>query len=160
MNAERHKAMLATFLWTELCPHQLDEPLTQQTSMQVLTSGHFKTDSFLILGKSPGPPTHVTLQYQTISFGANQKQHTWNTSFQQWWTKAANLEGHPMEMLPLMSAFPPRLQKCTEWHRSHQQSVIFKQRIQTNSHGHETHLIVSIKCFPLCLKTLICFKIS
>jgi len=41
---------------------------TAEISMQVL--GCFRADPFLLSGTSPGPPAHLTMQYQTTFSGA------------------------------------------------------------------------------------------
>jgi len=81
VNAEHYTVMLDTFLHNDLHPHQQDllwlhkmEQLLTQHKFPCKASGQcFWSDSFLILGTSPGPPACLTLQDKTTSSGATFK---------------------------------------------------------------------------------------
>jgi hypothetical protein len=138
-DTERYKVMLETFLPIELNPLQQDllcfqqdgaPAHTAQISMQVVRT--------VFLGR------HIS-RYEEIIWPACLPDHVVSHCFLWDYIKSKVYETHPAiiadlkqrileciqgipkEMLCVMSAFPSRLQECTEQHGGHLQSVIFKQ---------------------------------
>ena len=91
----------------------------------------FWADSLFISGTSPGPPAHLTLQYQTSSTGdmlnVKYMKHVLLNADDQKQRILEVIQEIPTEMLHhVMTALPSRLQECIERYSGHLQWVIFK----------------------------------